>query len=93
MLAALHRRFGWPTNRYILFVGGADPQKNHLTLLQAMRYKPADQPSHRPHHNLIPPTHRFGDIPPDLSSNWDWRSGGVRGTFIDLRIGGALYVT
>jgi len=62
MLAALHRRFGWPTNRYILFVGGADPRKNHLTLLQAY----ALQASRLRSHCLIitgSPTHRFGDIP------------------------------
>jgi glycosyltransferase involved in cell wall biosynthesis len=29
------RRFRLPTGRFILFVGGADPRKNHRTLLQA----------------------------------------------------------
>ena len=34
-LDVLRRRFGWTTDRYILFVGGADPRKNHETLVRA----------------------------------------------------------
>jgi glycosyltransferase involved in cell wall biosynthesis len=34
-LDALRRRFGWGTAPYILFVGGADPRKNHETLVRA----------------------------------------------------------
>jgi len=33
--AQVQRRFGLPTDRFILFVGGADPRKNHRTLLRA----------------------------------------------------------
>jgi glycosyltransferase involved in cell wall biosynthesis len=34
-LNALRRKFGWRSDRYILFVGGADPRKNHETLVRA----------------------------------------------------------
>lgn len=32
---AVRRRFGVPTDRFILFIGGADPRKNHERLLEA----------------------------------------------------------
>jgi glycosyltransferase involved in cell wall biosynthesis len=35
LMGELHRRFAIPTERFILFVGGADPRKNHQTLLRA----------------------------------------------------------
>lgn len=34
-MAGLRQRFGLSTERFILFVGGADPRKNHQTLLRA----------------------------------------------------------
>ena len=34
-LEALRRKFGWGAGPYILFVGGADPRKNHETLVRA----------------------------------------------------------
>jgi len=34
-LAALQARLGFPAKPYILFVGGADPRKNHKTFLRA----------------------------------------------------------
>ncbi|TAJ29788.1 MAG: glycosyltransferase family 1 protein [Nitrospirae bacterium] len=34
-LTGLRRRFALPTDRFILFVGGADPRKNHATFLKA----------------------------------------------------------
>ncbi|MFM8552677.1 MAG: glycosyltransferase family 4 protein [Nitrospiraceae bacterium] len=33
--ARIRHRFGLPADRFILFVGGADPRKNHRTLLRA----------------------------------------------------------
>jgi glycosyltransferase involved in cell wall biosynthesis len=33
--ASLRERLGLPTDRFILFAGGADPRKNHQTLLRA----------------------------------------------------------
>ncbi len=60
-VAQLRQRFGWQTNRFILFAGGADPRKNHRTLLEAYAMRAAELQSHC----LVMvgnPTHRFGDI-------------------------------
>lgn len=60
-LDALRRRFAWPTNRLILFAGGADPRKNHRVLLEAYAMRADELRSHC----LImvgSPTHRFGNI-------------------------------
>jgi glycosyltransferase involved in cell wall biosynthesis len=60
-LADLRARFTIPTERYLLFVGGADPRKNHQTLLRAYA-RVADL---LPAHSLVlvgDVTHRFGDI-------------------------------
>ena len=61
LVAGLRTRFEFPTERFILFVGGADPRKNHQTLLRAFA---------RVLHVLTSsslvlvgdPVHRFGDI-------------------------------
>ena len=60
--ADLVRRFGLPTDRYILFVGGADPRKNHRTLLQAYA---AQAGRLRPYTILVAGglEHRFGSVP------------------------------
>ncbi|HET7059368.1 MAG TPA: glycosyltransferase family 1 protein [Nitrospiraceae bacterium] len=60
-LTQLQRRLSIPTERFILFAGGADPRKNHQTLLKAYARCAALFPSH----SLImvgDVTHRFGDI-------------------------------
>jgi glycosyltransferase involved in cell wall biosynthesis len=60
-LAQLRTRFGWPTDRFILFAGGADPRKNHSALLQAYAMRATQLGSHC----LVmlgAPTHRFGNI-------------------------------
>lgn len=60
-LAHLRQRFAWPTDRFILFAGGADPRKNHCALLEAYARRAGELQSHC----LImvgTPTHRFGDI-------------------------------
>ena len=60
-LARLRHRFAWPTDRFILFAGGADPRKNHRALLEAYAMRAGELQSHC----LImvgTPTHRFGDI-------------------------------
>ena len=36
----LQHRYGLPSRPYILFVGGADPRKNHRTLFQAFAHHP-----------------------------------------------------
>jgi glycosyltransferase involved in cell wall biosynthesis len=60
-LSQLRDRFAWPTDRFILFAGGADPRKNHRALLEAYAMRAAQLRSHC----LImlgAPTHRFGNI-------------------------------
>jgi glycosyltransferase involved in cell wall biosynthesis len=61
VLAELRRRFAIPTERFILFVGGADPRKNHQSLLRAC----VRLPELLAEHSLImvgDAVHRFGDI-------------------------------
>jgi glycosyltransferase involved in cell wall biosynthesis len=60
-LDALRRKFGWRTDRYILFVGGADPRKNHETLVRAYASRHAALKAY----TLVmvgPGEHRFGNI-------------------------------
>ena len=60
-LADLRAQFKIPTDRYILFVGGADPRKNHQTLLRTY----ARVYEMFPDHSLVlvgDVTHRFGDM-------------------------------
>ncbi|MEW6544048.1 MAG: glycosyltransferase family 1 protein [Nitrospirota bacterium] len=60
-LAGLRSRFSIPTERFLLFVGGADPRKNHRALLKAYALR-ADRLSG---HCLVlvgDVTHRFGDL-------------------------------
>jgi glycosyltransferase involved in cell wall biosynthesis len=60
-LDALRRRFGWGTDPYILFVGGADPRKNHETLVRAYASRLNALKAYR----LVmvgPCEHRFGNI-------------------------------
>jgi glycosyltransferase involved in cell wall biosynthesis len=57
----LCRRLSIPTERFILFVGGADPRKNHETLLRAC----ASRRELLERHSLVmvgDERHRFGDI-------------------------------
>lgn len=61
LLADLRARFAFPTDRFLLFVGGADPRKNHQTLLRAYARLPYLQASH----SVVlvgDPVHRFGDM-------------------------------
>lgn len=60
-LAAVGQRFGLSTERFILFVGGADPRKNHQTLLKAYARRADRLKGHR----LVlvgDIHHRFGDL-------------------------------
>lgn len=59
-LADLRRRLAIPTERYILFAGGADPRKNHQTLLRAYARLAALL---RPYSMVMAgdAVHRFGD--------------------------------
>ncbi len=60
-MAQLRCRLGLPTSRFILFVGGADPRKNHQTLLKAYARRSALLKTY----SLVmvgEATHRFGDI-------------------------------
>ncbi|MEK6618013.1 MAG: glycosyltransferase family 1 protein [Nitrospirota bacterium] len=60
-LEDLRRRLALPTDRFILFVGGADPRKNHQTLLKAYARRSVPLKAH----TLVmvgEPVHRFGDI-------------------------------
>ena len=61
MLAELRTRFSIPTERFILFVGGADPRKNHQILLRAYARLTGLLASH----SLVlvgDARHRFGDM-------------------------------
>ncbi len=60
-LAAIRQRFGLATDRFILFVGGADPRKNHRALLKAYALR-SDR--FREHSLLLvgDVRHRFGDM-------------------------------
>ena len=54
-------RYGIPSGPYFLFLGGADPRKNHATLIQAY----AQSPALCRNHSLVVvgnPTHRFGSV-------------------------------
>ena len=58
---AIRRRFGLSTERFILFVGGADPRKNHQALLKAYTLQSARLGDWR----LVlvgDVRHRFGDL-------------------------------
>lgn len=60
-LSEFRRRFMIPTERFILFVGGADPRKNHQTLLKACARRAALLKDH----SLVlvgDAVHRFGDM-------------------------------
>jgi glycosyltransferase involved in cell wall biosynthesis len=60
-LIELRRRFRLPADRVILFVGGADPRKNHQTLLDAY----ARRSNRLAGHCLVlvgEAVHRFGDL-------------------------------
>jgi len=60
-LAELTRRLAVTTERFLLFVGGADPRKNHRTFLQAF----ARCAARLPDHSVIlvgDQVHRFGDM-------------------------------
>ena len=60
-VAEWRARFAVPTERYLLFVGGADPRKNHQTLLRAYARLAHALSSY----SLVlvgDPVHRFGDM-------------------------------
>lgn len=60
-LAAWGRRVGWTPRPFMLFVGGADPRKNHRAMLEAY----ASRLEHLRSHALImvgTPAHRFGNL-------------------------------
>jgi glycosyltransferase involved in cell wall biosynthesis len=60
-LEEFQRRVSLPTEKFILFVGGADPRKNHAVLLRAY----ASCPARLKQYSLVMvghPVHRFGDI-------------------------------
>jgi glycosyltransferase involved in cell wall biosynthesis len=60
-LSELTRRLAVPTEHFLLFVGGADPRKNHGTFLQAFARCVARLPGH----SVIlvgDQVHRFGDM-------------------------------
>lgn len=60
-MEALRHRLAIPTERFILFVGGADPRKNHRTLLKAY----AGRKEVLKDYSLVMvgnPVHRFGDM-------------------------------
>lgn len=60
-LSDFRSRFAFPTDRFILFVGGADPRKNHRTFLRAY----AQHSNRLAEYSLVlvgDPVHRFGDM-------------------------------
>lgn len=60
-LADFKRRYAVPTEQFILFVGGADPRKNHRTLLRAY----ASQMNRLKDYSLVmvgDSAHRFGNM-------------------------------
>lgn len=60
-VSRLRSRYGLPAEPYILFMGGADPRKNHLALFRAYAIKPTLRESHF----LVVvgnPVHRLGSI-------------------------------
>ncbi len=59
--AQIRRRFGLSADRFILFVGGADPRKNHRTLLRAYAQR-ADQLRDCCLLLVGDVRHRFGDM-------------------------------
>lgn len=57
----LRQRGGWAGDRFILFVGGADPRKNHRTVVEAYRRRA----EHFQGYMLVmvgAPTHHFGNM-------------------------------
>jgi len=75
--STLRAQYGIPQAPYVLFVGGADPRKNHRTLFQAY----ANLPSLRRTHYLV------------VIGNPIHRSGTVRGTCQELGIEDRVIVT
>ncbi|WP_447979709.1 glycosyltransferase family 4 protein [Candidatus Nitrospira bockiana] len=60
-LAGLRRRFGWSSDQFLLFVGGADPRKNHKAVVEAYRR----QAEALKDYALVlvgTPTHRYADL-------------------------------
>jgi glycosyltransferase involved in cell wall biosynthesis len=60
-LQDLRRRLAFPTDRFILFVGGADPRKNHKALLQAYAHRAGFLKAY----SVVmvgDPVHRFGNM-------------------------------
>ncbi len=60
-LAAIRQRFRFSAERFILFVGGADPRKNHQTLLKAY----GSRSDRLKEYSLVlvgDISHRFGDL-------------------------------
>lgn len=60
-LESLRQRIAWPTNRFILFAGGADPRKNHQALLEAYALR-ATELRDRCLVMVGASSHRFGNI-------------------------------
>ena len=66
-LAALKRRIGLTTNRFVLFVGGADPRKNHRVVLEAASMIPK-QLEGRTIVLVGSPTHAYGSYEQSAAS-------------------------
>jgi glycosyltransferase involved in cell wall biosynthesis len=60
-MQALRRKFSIPTEAFILFVGGADPRKNHEVLIRACAQRP-ELLNARTLVMVGDKQHRFGDI-------------------------------